>query len=99
MLESTYVVSFRAHMGLRPSQRNESQDVTPAQAGVHVPDEVDSRFRGNDRCGSDFQESVAKNPALRRGELEVRAAPVASGTKNRARFLSRLRDRNDTVRG
>jgi len=32
----------------RPTHRNESQDVTPAQAGVHVRQEVDSRFRGND---------------------------------------------------
>jgi hypothetical protein len=35
-------------MGLRPTQRNESQDVTPAKAGVHVRKELDSRFRGND---------------------------------------------------
>jgi hypothetical protein len=35
-------------MGLRPTHRNESQDVTPAKAGVHVREELDSRFRGND---------------------------------------------------
>jgi hypothetical protein len=35
-------------MGLRPTRRNESQDVTPAKAGVHVREELDSRFRGND---------------------------------------------------
>jgi hypothetical protein len=35
-------------MGLRPTRRNESQDVTRAKAGVHVREEVDSRFRGND---------------------------------------------------
>jgi hypothetical protein len=35
-------------MGRRPTQRNEGQDVTPAKAGVHVREEVDSRFRGND---------------------------------------------------
>jgi hypothetical protein len=27
---------------------NESQDVTPAKAGVHVSKGLDSRFRGND---------------------------------------------------
>jgi hypothetical protein len=31
--------------------------VTPAKAGVHLREEVDSRFRGNDEPGSDFQES------------------------------------------
>ena len=35
-------------MGLEPTHRNESQDVTPAEAGVHVREELDSRFRGND---------------------------------------------------
>ena len=35
-------------MGRRPTHRNESQAVTPAQAGVHVREELDSRFRGND---------------------------------------------------
>jgi hypothetical protein len=35
-------------MGLRPTHRNGSQDVTPAKAGVHVREELDSRFRGND---------------------------------------------------
>jgi hypothetical protein len=35
-------------MGLRPTQRNESQGVTPAKAGVHVREKLDSRFRGND---------------------------------------------------
>jgi hypothetical protein len=35
-------------MGQRPTHRNESQDVTPAKAGVHVREELDSRFRGND---------------------------------------------------
>jgi hypothetical protein len=35
-------------MGQRPTHRNESQDVTPAKAGVHVRAELDSRFRGND---------------------------------------------------
>jgi hypothetical protein len=35
-------------MGQRPAHRNESQDVTPAKAGVHVREELDSRFRGND---------------------------------------------------
>ena len=35
-------------MGQRPTHRNESQDVTPAKAGVHVREEPDSRFRGND---------------------------------------------------
>ena len=41
-------MSFRVVMGQRPTHRNESQDVTPAKAGVHVRDELDSRFRGND---------------------------------------------------
>jgi hypothetical protein len=41
-------LSFRAYMGQRPTHRNESQDVTPAKAGVHVREELDSRFRGND---------------------------------------------------
>ena len=35
-------------MGRRPNHKNESQDVTPAKAGVHVREELDSRFRGND---------------------------------------------------
>jgi hypothetical protein len=35
-------------MGQRPTHRNESQHVTPAKAGVHVREELDSRFRGND---------------------------------------------------
>jgi hypothetical protein len=35
-------------MGLQPTHRNESQDVTPGKAGVHVREELDSRFRGND---------------------------------------------------
>jgi hypothetical protein len=35
-------------MGLRPTHGNESQHVTPAKAGVHVLEELDSRFRGND---------------------------------------------------
>jgi hypothetical protein len=35
-------------MDQRPVPRNESQDVTPAKAGVHLPGELDSRFRGND---------------------------------------------------
>jgi hypothetical protein len=29
--------------------------VTPAQAGVHVPNEADSRFRGNDVVGVSFK--------------------------------------------
>jgi hypothetical protein len=61
-------LSFRLHMGLRPTQRNESQDVTPAKAGVHAPEELDSRFRGNDQRGSDFQESAARILALLRNE-------------------------------
>ena len=43
-------------MGLRPTRRNESHHVTPAKAGVHVWQELDSRspafaedkLRGND---------------------------------------------------
>ena len=35
-------------MGQWRTHRSESQDVTPAKAGVHVEEELDSRFRGND---------------------------------------------------
>jgi hypothetical protein len=35
-------------MGKRPTHGNEGPDVTPAKAGVHFREEVDSRFRGND---------------------------------------------------
>ena len=35
-------------MGRRPTHRNESQHLTSAKAGVHVREELDSRFRGND---------------------------------------------------
>jgi hypothetical protein len=35
-------------MGQRPTHRNETQDVTPAKAGVQVWEELDSRLRGND---------------------------------------------------
>jgi hypothetical protein len=36
-------------MGWRPTHRNESHAcVTPAKAGVHFREELDSRFRGND---------------------------------------------------
>jgi hypothetical protein len=38
---------FRVVVGLRPTHRNESRDVTPAKAGIHVPKELDSRLRGN----------------------------------------------------
>ena len=46
----------RVHMGLRPTRRNEGHRVTPAKAGVHVWEELDSRspafaedkLRGND---------------------------------------------------
>jgi hypothetical protein len=42
-------------MGQRPTHRNESEDVTPAQAGVHVWEGLDSRFRGNDVVGVVFR--------------------------------------------
>jgi hypothetical protein len=42
-------------MGLRPIRRNESHHVTPAKAGVHVWEELDSRFRGNDVVGVIFR--------------------------------------------
>jgi hypothetical protein len=50
--------------------------VTPAQAGVHLREEVDSRspafaedkLRGNDEPGSDSQESEARNLALVRAD-------------------------------
>jgi hypothetical protein len=35
-------------MGLRATRRNEGHDVTPAKAGVHLLEELDSRFRGDD---------------------------------------------------
>jgi hypothetical protein len=40
-------------MGLRPTHRNESRTfVTPAKAGVHLREELDSHFRGKDvPCG------------------------------------------------
>jgi hypothetical protein len=49
-------LSFRVVMGRRPTHRNESQEVTPAKAGVHFREELDSRspafavdkLRGND---------------------------------------------------
>ena len=40
--------NHRVVMGQRPTHRSQSQDVTPAKAGVYVCDKVDSRFRGND---------------------------------------------------
>jgi hypothetical protein len=49
-------------MGQRPTHRNESQHVTPAQAGVHVPDELDSRFRGNDVVGVTFRRAKHERP-------------------------------------
>jgi hypothetical protein len=42
-------------MGPRPTRRNEGQGVTPAQAGVQVREELDSRFRGNDEVGVIFR--------------------------------------------
>ena len=47
-LKSIYFAIVRVVLGQRPTHRNESQDVTPAKAGVHVREELDSRFRGND---------------------------------------------------
>jgi hypothetical protein len=44
-------------MGQRPTHRNESQDVTPAKAGFHVQEELDSRFRGNDVTFDGSEES------------------------------------------
>jgi hypothetical protein len=46
-------------MGLRPTRRNESQDVTPAKAGVRVREELDSRFRGNDVTFDGAQRSIS----------------------------------------
>jgi len=40
-------------MGLRPTRGNENQR-RPREGGD--PFQVDSRFRGNDPCGRDFQE-------------------------------------------
>jgi hypothetical protein len=40
--------SLRVGMDQRPTHRNESRDVTPAKAGVHVRQELHSRFRRND---------------------------------------------------
>ena len=69
-------LSFRVVMGQRPTHRNESQAVTPAKAGVHVREEMDSRFRGNDvtfdgakRGISLCRESVAKQRPERDSSL------------------------------
>ena len=35
-------------MGRRLTHRSQSQDVTPAKVGVHIREELDSPFRGND---------------------------------------------------
>jgi hypothetical protein len=43
-------MSFRVVTGQRRTHRNESEDVTPAKAGAHVGEDLDSRFRGNDVC-------------------------------------------------
>jgi len=52
----------------------------PAEAGVHVPDEVDSRLRGNDVVGVTFERAQRGiSPCSR----------VDRGRKLRARFLSR----------
>ena len=53
------LVSFRVLMGRRPTHRNESQDVTPAKAGVHVREELDSRFRGNDVTFNGAQREIS----------------------------------------
>ena len=46
-------------MGCGPPQEMKiTVVVTPAQAGVHVREERDSHFRGNDQRGSDSQGSV-----------------------------------------
>jgi hypothetical protein len=58
-------------MGLRPTQRNESRDVTPAKAGVHLRKELDSRFRGNDVTF----DGEARNLAL---ILPLQPTPLAS---------------------
>ena len=42
------VLPFPAIVGQRPTHRSQSQDVTPAKAGVHAREGLDSRFRGND---------------------------------------------------
>jgi hypothetical protein len=55
-------------MGRRPTHRNEGQAVvTPAQAGVHVREELDSRFRGNDVTFDGAQRGISLCPEVDRG--------------------------------
>ena len=52
----------RVIMGLRPTRDNENQCRRPRESGDPRP--VDSRLRGNDESGRDFQESEARDLAL-----------------------------------
>jgi hypothetical protein len=52
--------------------------VTPAQAGVHVPDEVDSRFRGNDVVGVIFRRASMGLWATHRNESQPFVTPAQS---------------------
>jgi hypothetical protein len=57
-------------MGQRPTHRSESQDVTPAEAGVHVWEKMHSRspafaedeLRGNDVTSEGVRRPRTKNP-------------------------------------
>jgi AhpD family alkylhydroperoxidase len=48
--------------------------VTPTQAGVHVPDEVDSRFRGNDVVGAIFRREMGETEMATLGLIEYEQA-------------------------
>ena len=54
-------------MSLGRTHRSKSQRVTPAEAGVHIQEEVDSRFRGNDVTFDGVRQSYwrTKNPRSR----------------------------------
>jgi hypothetical protein len=72
-------------MGQRPTQRNESQDATPAKAGVHVREELDSRspafaedkLRGNDVTFDAAQRGISLRclRVMRRTKGRFLAAP------------------------
>ena len=51
-------------MSQPPTHRNESQHVTPAKAGVHVREELDSRFRGNDVTFDGAKRVISAVPEL-----------------------------------
>jgi hypothetical protein len=78
-------------MGRRSTHRNESQDVTPAKAGAHVRDELDScspafaedKLRGNDVTFDGGGISPCLSPSMCPNQSEI---PIP-----------RLRDRNEKL--